>query len=114
MKMKINQKEIWQVYFDPIVGSEQAGNRPAVVVSGNTMNQYFNVAIVCPITSSLKRYKGHPILKPSKTNGLKNESEIMVFHVRSLSKLRFKKKVGEISDKELEQIKITLDKILKY
>jgi len=112
--MKIKQKEIWQVYFDPIVGSEQAGNRPAVVISGDTMNQYFNVAIVCPITSSIKKYKGHPILKPNQTNGLKNESEIMVFHVRSLSKLRFKKKVGKISDKELEQIKITLDKILKY
>jgi len=114
MTKKINQKEIWQVYFDPIIGSEQAGNRPAVVISGNTMNQHFNVAIVCPITSSIKKYKGHPILKPNKTNGLKSESEIMVFHVRSLSKLRFKKKIGVISNEELEQIKTTLDKILKY
>ena len=114
MTKKINQKEIWQVYFDPIVGSEQEGNRPAVVVSGNTMNHYFNVVIVCPITSSLKKYKGHPILKPSIFNGLKSESEIMVFHVRSLSKLRFKKKIGAISNEELEQIKTTLDKILKY
>jgi len=114
MTMKISQKEIWQVYFDPIVGSEQAGNRPAVVVSGDTMNKNFNVVIVCPITSSIKRYKGHPILKPNLTNGLKSESEVMVFHVRSISNLKFKKKVGKISDKELEQIKNTLEKILKY
>lgn len=114
MKMKIRQKEIWQVYFDPIVGSEQAGNRPAVVISGDTMNEYFNVIIVCPITSSVKNYKGHPILIPNKTNGLDRESEIMVFHVRSLSNLRFKKKIGSISNKELENITETLNKILKY
>lgn len=114
MKMKIKQKDIWQVYFDPIVGSEQAGNRPAVVVSGNMMNEYFNVIIVCPITSSIKNYTGHPILKPNKTNCLKRESEVMVFHVRSLSNLRFKKKIGRVSDNELEEINVTLNKILKY
>lgn len=114
MKMKIRQKEIWKVYFDPIVGSEQAGNRPAVVISGNTMNEFFNVVIVCPITSSIKNYKGHPILTPNDINGLDRESEIMVFHSRSLSKLRFKKKIGRVSNKELENIKETLNKILKY
>jgi mRNA interferase MazF len=110
----MKQKEIWNVYFDPIVGSEQAGNRPAVVVSGNLMNNNFNVILVCPISSSIKEYKGHPILEPNLTNGLKKKSEVMVFHVRSLSKLRFKKKIGEISNKELEQINTTLNKILKY
>lgn len=114
MKMKIRQKEIWEVYFDPIVGSEQAGNRPAVVISGDTMNEHFNVIMVCPITSSIKAYKGHPILKPNKTNGLKKESEVMVFHVRSLSNLRFKEKIGSISNSELANIKDTLNKILKY
>lgn len=114
MTMKIRQKEIWQVYFDPIVGSEQAGNRPAVVLSGNTMNEYFNVIIVCPITSKIKNYKGHPILIPNKSNGLTKQSEIMVFHVRSLSKLRFKKKIGTITELELNKIKTTLNKILKY
>ena len=114
MKIKIRQKEIWNVYFDPIVGSEQAGNRPAVVISGDTMNEFFNVVIVCPISSSIKNYKGHPILIPNKKNGLERESEIMVFHVRSLSNLRFKKKIGCISNNELESIKATLNKILKY
>ncbi len=112
--MKIRQKEIWQVYFDPIVGSEQAGNRPAVVISGNTMNEYFNVIIVCPITSKIKNYQGHPILQPNETNGLKKESEIMVFHIRSLSNVRFKKKIGLINDVEFQNIKTTLNKILKY
>jgi len=112
--MKIRQKEIWQVYFDPIVGSKQAGNRPAVVISGNTMNEYFNVVIVCPITSKIKNYKGHPVIKPNDSNGLKKESEIMVFHTRSLSKLRFKKKIGRINEDELRKINSTLNKILKY
>lgn len=112
--MIIRQSEIWQVYFDPIVGSEQSGNRPAVVVSGNTMNKHFNVLLVCPLTSSIKEYQGHPIIKPSSENGLQNTSEVLVFHFRSISKKRFKKKIGHISQDDLKQIKSTLNKLLDY
>ncbi len=114
LTMKIRQSEIWQVYFDPFVGSEQAGNRPAIVVSGNTMNKYFNVLLVCPLTSSLKNYKGHPIIKPSPENGLQATSEALVFHIRSISKKRFKKKIGQINQNELDKIKNTLNKLLDY
>lgn len=112
--MTIRQCEIWQVYFDPIIGSEQAGNRPAVVISGNTMNKYFNVLLVCPLTTSIKNYKGHPVIEPSKENGLKAASEIMVFHARSISQERFKKKLGQIAQNDLSTIKTTLNKLIDY
>ena len=110
----MKQGEIWQVYFDPVKGSEQRGNRPAVVVSGNTLNKYLNIVIVCPLTTSIKNYEGNPILKPNNSNGLTKPSEIIVFHIRSLSKERFKKKIGIISENEMKTIKDTLDDILRY
>lgn len=110
----MKQGEIWNVYFDPVKGSEQSGNRPAVIISGNTMNQTSNLVIVCPLTTSLHYFKEHPILEPNDENGLKDTSEILVFQVRTLSKVRFKKKLGNISKATISSIHNTLYKILKY
>ncbi len=109
----MKQGEIWNVYFDPIKGSEQAGNRPAVIISGNVMNSQSDLAIVCPLTSSIKNYKGHPVLKPNKNNSLEVPSEVLVFQIRTLSKLRFKKKIGTISEENILEIKETLQDILR-
>ena len=109
----MKQGDIWSVYLDPIKGAEQAGNRPAIVISGNLMNENSDLAIVCPLTSSIKGYKGHPILKPNKTNGLEVPSEVLVFQIRTLSKIRFKKKIGIVSAEDVLKIKETLDDILR-
>ncbi len=108
------QGEIWEVYFNPTQGSEQSGKRPAVIVSGNLVNHYLQVVIVCPLTTSVKNYKGNVVLKPTDLNGLKAPSEILTFHIRSISKKRFSKKLGQISKPELEQIKSCLNDLLRY
>lgn len=110
----MRQKEIWNLNLDPIQGREQKGLRPAVIISGNAMNDNLDVAIVCPLTSKVKNYKGCLVLKKNQLNNLTKDSEILTFHVRSVSKERFIKKVGEISDDELKQIKIGLIEILHY
>ncbi len=52
--------EVWQVAFDPVVGREQAGERPAVVVSFDDLNATTaGIAIVLPIT---RRDRGNPLL----------------------------------------------------
>lgn len=112
--IKIRQKEIWHVYFDPVSGSEQSGNRPAVVISGDTLNKNLDVIIVCPLTSNVHNFEGNIILQPNIENGLSRKSEVLVFHIRSISKNRFKKKVGEINADELKYIKNTLNELLKF
>jgi mRNA interferase MazF len=110
----MKQGEIWQVNLNPTQGSEQAGFRPAVIISGNLMNQYLNVVIVCPLTTKVKNYKGNVILQPSSKNGLKKTSEILNFHVRSITKDRLKKKIGTVNQLELEQTRKGLYDILTY
>jgi len=110
----MRQGEIWEMYFDPVKGSEQGGRRPAVIISGNLLNQYLNVVIVCPLTTKIKKYKGNLILEPNAENGLEDISEVLTFHVRSVSKDRLKNKLGEISMKDVEFIKSTLNDILRY
>jgi mRNA interferase MazF len=110
----MNQCEIWYADLNPVRGSEQQGFRPVVIVSGNMLNQYLPVVIVCPLTSKIKNYKGNIIIEPDEKNGLTELSEIMIFHIRSISKERLVRKIGEISGGELAVLKQGLDDILRY
>ena len=110
----MKQGEIWFANLNPSMGSEQAGLRPVVILSGNLLNEHLNIVIVAPLTTKIKRYKGNPILKPSKANGLKNESEILIFHIRSISKERLITKQGNIEVSEMTIAIKTLNDILKY
>ena len=110
----MKQAEIWYADLNPVKGNEQAGYRPVVIISGNLLNKYLNIVIVCPLTTKIKNYKGNLVLKPTEQNGLDNTSEILTFHVRSISKDRLVRKTGKISENELEQIKSGLNEILKY
>jgi len=110
----MRQGEIWYGDLNPTKGSEQSGFRPFVVLSGNLLNQHLPVIIVAPLTTKIKNYKGNPILSPNKENGLKSESEILIFHIRSISKDRFIEKVGTIEKSELQMAIKTLNDILTY
>lgn len=104
----MKQAEIWYADLNPVKGSEQAGFRPVVILSGNLMNTYLNVVITAPLTSKIKNYQGNPIIDPTSKNGLKNQSEVLVFHLRSISKDRLVEKIGEITKTELNQALETL------
>jgi mRNA interferase MazF len=110
----MKQCEIWYADLNPVRGSEQQGLRPVVIISGNMLNQYLPVVIVCPLTSKIKNYKGNIILKPDDENGLTEPSEIMIFHIRSISKERLIRKIGVITGRELTNLKLGLDDILRY
>jgi mRNA interferase MazF len=110
----MKQKDIYIVDLKPTIGNEQQGQRPAVIVSGNAMNDYFGVSIICPLTSSIKNYAGCTIVKKSRNNGLTADSEVLTFQIRTLSKKRFIKKIGKITDEVLQQIFAGLSDVLRY
>ncbi len=107
----MRQGEIWMSDLNPVVGSEQSGRRPVVILSGNLMNKFLKVVITAPLTSKIKNYQGNPVLQPSSRNGLKVISELMVFHIRSISKDRLIEKVGDIREEELKEALATLKDI---
>ena len=110
----MKQAEIWETYFDPVEGQEQSGRRPAVIISGDTMNKNLTLVMVCPLTSKIHNYKGNPIIEPTSENGLKKSSEILVFQTRAVSKNRLRKKLGILDKKILDEIHQNLNKILKF
>ena len=110
----MRQAEIWYANLNPTKGSEQSGHRPVLILSGNMLNKYLEIVIACPLTTSIKNYKGNLVITPTKQNGLTKKSEILTFHIRSISKDRLVKKLGSISESQLAHIKSGLDDILRY
>jgi mRNA interferase MazF len=53
-------------------------------------------------------------MKPTKANGLTAESEVLIFHLRSISKDRLEKRIGVIAKEELDKGVKTLNDILRY
>lgn len=110
----MRQGEVWYADLNPSQGIKQAGRDPVVILSGNLLNQHLSIVIVAPLTTKVKKYKGNPIFRPSKENGLKDESEMLVFHIRSVSKNRLVEKIGTIEKPELELAIRTLNDILRF
>jgi mRNA interferase MazF len=66
--------------FDPTKGREQAGRRPALVVSSVEFTNNTGLAIVCPITSRVRPFPTSVVLPP----GLPIAGEILTSHIRSI------------------------------
>ena len=74
------QGDIVIMDFNPQAGHEQAGRRPALVISNRSFHRYTRMAIVCPITNQKKDYPMHVRLnEQTKTTG-----EVLCEHVKSL------------------------------
>lgn len=110
----MKQGEIWLTDLNPVKGSEQSGTRPVVILSGNLLNTHLPLVICCPLTSKIKNYKGNIVLKPNSDNKLTQDSEVLLFHIRSLSKDRLLRKIGCITKSDLELLKKSLNEILTY
>lgn len=76
----VKQGDIIKVNFNPQAGHEQAGYRPAVVISNDFFNQKTNLAIVCPITNTNNLFPLHiPLDSRTQTTGV-----ILCEHLKAL------------------------------
>lgn len=105
--MKVNRGDIWYADLSPTVGSEQGGVRPVVVVQNNMGNKFSPTIIAVAITSKQKKELPTHV-RLDKHTGLAVDSTAMAEQVRTLSKVRLKQKVGEVSPQKLHEIDVAL------
>lgn len=80
MEYKPMQGDIIFLNFDPQIGHEQRGRRPALVVSNNTFNSFTGIAVVCPITNTNREIPIHVSLD----DRIKTTGVVMCDQVKSL------------------------------
>jgi mRNA interferase MazF len=92
---------IW-IDFTPQAGREQAGRRPAVVLSPRSYNEKTNLAVVCPVTSKKKGYPFEVSLPP----GLRITGVILSDHLKNLDwRQRQAQRAGRIPRSVLQQVR---------
>jgi mRNA interferase MazF len=101
--MELTQYEIVLVNLDPKIGSEMKKTRPAVIVSPNEMNKYLNTIVIAPITNSSKSYPTRFEVNHTKTKGW-----VVLDQIRTIDRQRIIKKLGNLTEKEIQKIKIII------
>ncbi len=85
---------VW-LQFNPQAGSEQAGHRPALVISPRSYNTKVGLALFCPLTTQVKGYPFEVVLP----EGGKAQGAVLVDQVKSLDwRVRQAEKIDEVSD----------------
>ena len=96
--------DIVLVNLDPVVGSEMAKKRPAVVVSASEMNAALDTVVVCPLTTKL-----HPGWRSRvQITSAGKRAEIAVDQIRTVSQQRLVRRLDKLSAKAAAELRRTI------
>lgn len=105
--MDIRRYDIVQADLGQVVGSEQGGVRPVLIIQNDVGNIHSCTTIVMPLSSKLKSLNQptHTLIKRSIDTGLRTDSVLLGEQMRVISSQRIIKKIGTVTD-ELERMEI--------
>ena len=103
--MPIKRGEIYYADLSPVVGSEQGGVRPVLIVQNDVGNKFSPTIIAAAITSQQDKAKlPTHINLPCGTTGLSKDSVVLLEQVRTLDKKRLKERMGKLDEPSMSQI----------
>lgn len=107
--MDVKRGEIYYADLSPVVGSEQGGVRPVLVIQNDVGNKYSPTVIVCAVTSQMTKAKLPTHVEFARGEaGLSSDSVALLEQVRTLDKRRLKARVGEASDGKMRKVEQAL------
>ncbi|MEG0546090.1 MAG: type II toxin-antitoxin system PemK/MazF family toxin [Oscillospiraceae bacterium] len=103
--MTIKRGEIYYADLSPVVGSEQGGVRPVLIVQNDVGNKFSPTVIAAAITSQKYKTQLPTHISVNADNcGLQKDSIVLLEQVRTLDKKRLKEKMGNLPDGEMNKI----------
>lgn len=107
MRRKIRRGELYYADLNPVVGSEQGGERPVLIIQNNIGNKHSPTAVVVAITSKLckSNLPTHVKLHFPK---LPKDSMALLEQIRTIDKCRISMYIGKLSQEEMEMIESAL------
>lgn len=103
--MTIKRGELYYADLSPVVGSEQGGVRPVLVVQNDVGNKYSPTVIAAAVTSKINKAKLPTHIElPSNMYGLQKDSVILLEQIRTLDKRRLKERIGELSETTMTRV----------
>ena len=103
--MSIRRGDIYYADLSPVVGSEQGGVRPVLIVQNDVGNRFSPTVIAAAITSQRGKAKlPTHILLDSQTTGLSRDSIVLLEQVRTIDKHRLKERMGRLDSGSMDRV----------
>jgi len=101
----VRRGDVFYADLSPVIGSEQGGVRPVLIIQNNVGNKYSPTVIVAAITSQINKAKlpTHMELRANKY-GLSKDSVILLEQIRTIDKKRLKEKIGHLDDELMAKV----------
>lgn len=108
--MEVKRGDVFYADLSPVVGSEQGGFRPVLIVQNDIGNKYSPTVIIAAITSKISKAKlpTHVELN-SENNGLDKNSVILLEQVRTIDKKRLKNKITHLNEETMKKVNESLN-----
>ncbi|GFN22042.1 MAG: type II toxin-antitoxin system PemK/MazF family toxin [Thermoanaerobacteraceae bacterium] len=108
--MLVRRGDIFYAQLNPVVGSEQGGTRPVLIIQNDIGNQYSPTTIVAAITSQINKAKLPTHVEISAAqSGLERDSVILTEQIRTIDKSRLRQKVAFLDDEIMEKVNRALE-----
>ena len=108
--MTVHRGEIYYADLSPVVGSEQGGVRPVLIVQNDVGNRFSPTVIAAAITSQCEKAKlpTHIDLPVDHSCGLSRDSVVLLEQVRTLDKKRLREKMGHVEENVMEKVDLAI------
>ena len=105
MTVVVKRGDIFYADLSPVVGSEQGGIRPVIIIQNDIGNKYSPTVIVAAITSQINKAKLPTHVEiSSEEYGLNKDSVVLLEQIRTLDKRRLKEKIGHMTDNDMGKV----------
>ena len=102
--MNVKRGELYYADLSPVVGSEQGGIRPVLVVQNDVGNKYSPTVIAAAVTSRINKAKLPTHIELPSADGLAKDSVILLEQIRTLDKRRLKERIGELPPEAMTRV----------
>ncbi len=100
--MIVKRGDIYYADLSPVIGSEQGGIRPVLIVQNDVGNKYSPTVIAAAITSQINKAKLPTHIEiNAQEYGLSKDSVILLEQIRTLDKKRLREKIGHLDDESM-------------
>ena len=101
----VKRGDIFYADLSPVVGSEQGGIRPVIIIQNDVGNKYSPTVIISAITSQINKAKLPTHVEiSSEEYGLNKDSVVLLEQIRTLDKRRLKEKIGHMTDADMAKV----------
>lgn len=108
--MIVKRGDIYYADLSPVIGSEQGGVRPVLVIQNDVGNRYSPTVIAAAITSQINKAKMPTHIEIGTDDcGLARDSVVLLEQVRTIDKRRLKEKIGHLEEDMMRRVNTALE-----